>query len=383
METPDLTTPPGSSPDPGSTPTATASPSGAATGRNRAGSSRGIVTTKRILAKIIRSRPLILLALIVILIAYMSYFYDISFPTLSNAKAVLLDASVESVMVIGMMILLIGGTFDLSIGGILTMTGVVVGTLIASHGWNMWLAILAALAVGAACGLGNGLLVTRIRINALIATLATQGIFYGFAQLINSSGVTPISNSFASLGQNHVLGFQLPVWIALVMVIVMSLAVSQTRFFRQYYFVGGNERAARLSGIPAQRLIVIGFVLMGLLAAVAGMLTSARLNAATPNAGVGTELQVITAAVLGGASLTGGEGTVIGGVLGVLFIALVDNALVIINVDPFWQQIVIGAVLLFALSLDRLKHTGVVQRMGEQRLRNPPSAESSTTVQST
>jgi ribose/xylose/arabinose/galactoside ABC-type transport system permease subunit len=335
---------------------------------------------QRIAAKIIRSRPLILVVLIVLLTAYMSYFYDISFPTLANAKAVLLDASVQGVMVIGMMILLIGGTFDLSIGGILTMTGIVVGALIANHGWDMWLAVLAALAVGGLCGLANGLLVTKIRINALIATLATGGIFYGLAQLFDSSGVTPISNSFAKIGQNQVLGFQLPIWIALVLVIVMSLAVSQTRFFRQYYFVGGNERAARLSGIPAQKLIVTGFVLMGVLAAVGAILTSARLNAATTDAGTGIELQVITAAVLGGASLTGGEGTVIGGVLGVLFIALVDNALVIINVDPFWQQIVIGGVLLFALSLDRLKHTRFVQQMDGESLRRTPDRQDPTTA---
>jgi ribose/xylose/arabinose/galactoside ABC-type transport system permease subunit len=131
--------------------------------------------------------------------------------------------------------------------------------------------------------------------------------------------------------------------------------VSQTRFFRQYYYIGGNERAARLSGIKTSRMILIAFVVMGLLAGLAGVLNAARLNAAVVSAGIGVELQIITAAVLGGASLKGGEGTVLGGVLGVLFIALVQNVLVILNVDVFWQNIVIGLVLLFAVSLDRFK----------------------------
>jgi ribose transport system permease protein len=141
----------------------------------------------------------------------------------------------------------------------------------------------------------------------------------------------------------------------LIIVVLGSWAVGQTRFFRQYYYVGGNERAARLSGIKTTRLILYAFVLMGLLAAVAGILNSARLNAAVVSAGIGVELQVITAAVLGGASLKGGEGTVPGAFLGVLFIALVQNALIIINVDVFWQNIVIGLVLLGAVSLDRWK----------------------------
>jgi ribose transport system permease protein len=142
----------------------------------------------------------------------------------------------------------------------------------------------------------------------------------------------------------------------LVIVVAGSWAVGQTRFFRQYYYVGGNERAARLSGMKTDRLILIAFVLMGFLAGVAGVLNAARLDAAVVSAGIGVELQVITAAVLGGASLKGGEGTVPGAFLGVLFIALVQNALIILNVDVFWQNIVIGSVLLLAVSLDRWKH---------------------------
>ena len=305
--------------------------------------------------QLVNSRPLLLLVLIVLLSAVMAYLYPISFLTLYNFEAVLLNAAQFGILVVGMAILMIGGVFDLSIGGTLALCGVVVAALIVNFKVPVPLAILIAIVVGGIAGLINGLIVTRIRINALITTLATAGIYRGVTQLISGTGIAPISDSFATVGQSVWLGFQSPFWVMLIIVVLGSWAVGQTRFFRQYYYVGGNERAARLSGIKTTRLILYAFVLMGLLAAVAGILNSARLNAAVVSAGIGVELQVITAAVLGGASLKGGEGTVPGAFLGVLFIALVQNALIIINVDVFWQNIVIGLVLLGAVSLDRWK----------------------------
>jgi len=313
--------------------------------------------TRRIVFLAIRSRPIMLTILTMILIGYMSSRFPTQFSTWSNAKAALLDTSVTAILVIGMMILMIGGTFDLSIGGILVLSSIVTGTLIVNRGWSVPVSIVAGILAGAACGAVNGLLVTRIKINALIATLAMAGVYSGVAQLIASSGVTPISDDFSSLGGTILLGLQSPVWIAAVLVAIMAVAVSQTRFFRQYYFIGGSEKAARLSGIPTTRLIILGFVMMGAFAALAGIVNASRLNAATVSAGTGLELATITAAVVGGASLRGGEGTVIGGVLGVVFISLVANSLIILGVDVFWQQIVIGLVLIFAVSLDRLKHT--------------------------
>lgn len=315
------------------------------------------LSIKSVLSIFVRTRPALLVVLIVALSIWMTLGYPDSFPTRSNADAVLLNASVSAILVCGMTLLLIAGVFDLSIGGILTLTGVVTGDLVAHRGIGIPGAILGGLVMGVACGFFNGFLVTRIRINALITTLATGGIYLGCTQLIDSSGVAPISDRFAKVGQTIVLGIETPFWVMLVIVVVMSVLVARTRFFRQFYFVGGNERAARYSGIRSPRIIVVGFVLMGLLAAIGGVLSSARLNAATVSAGGGLELSVITAAVLGGASLKGGEGTIVGGVLGVLFIALLQNAIIILGVDVFWQQIIIGAVLLAAVSLDRWKHS--------------------------
>ena len=138
---------------------------------------------------------------------------------------------------------------------------------------------------------------------------------------------------------------------------VLGWLVAETPFFRQYYFIGGNPRAAQLSGIRVGRMTLLAFTIMGFLAGLAGVLYAARLNSAVVNAGVGIELKVITATVLGGASLKGGEGRILGGILGVLFIALVENAMIINRIGVFWQGIVVGLVLLFAVSLDRFKQT--------------------------
>ncbi len=305
--------------------------------------------------QLVRSRPLLLLVLILLLSVCMAYFYPISFLSWDNFSAVLLNAAQYSILGVGMSILMIGGVFDLSIGSILALTGVVVGVLIATYGMPVPLAIPLALIIGGVAGLINGLIVTRIRINALITTLATQGIFRGLTQLISGTGVAPISDSFARVGQSVWLGIQSPLWVMFVVVVIGAWAVSQTRFFRQYYYIGGNERAARLSGIKTQHLMLLAFIIMGVLAGLAGVLNSARLNAAVVSAGIGIELQIITATVLGGASLKGGEGTVLGTFLGVIFIALVQNALIILGVDVFWQNIVVGIVLLLAVSLDRWK----------------------------
>ncbi len=305
-----------------------------------------------------RSRPLLLLVLIVALSAYMTLTYPTLFPTSSNIAAVLLNAAQAGILVVGMTVLMIGGAFDLSIGGILALAGIVAGVLAKDFGVAAPLAILAGVLVGSACGLVNGLIVTRLKINALIATLATAGIFRGITQLISGTGVDSIGNAFSQFGQADFLGLQSPFWVMLIVVLAGAFAVRRVRFFRQFYYVGGNSRAATLSGIQVNRVMLLGFVLMGTLAGLAGVLSASRLDAAVVTAGTGVELSIITAAVLGGASLKGGEGTVVGGFLGVVFIAIVQNALIISQVDVFWQGIVVGVVLLVAVSSDLLARRG-------------------------
>ena len=314
----------------------------------------------RIVRRLADSRELTLFVLVVALALAMSIIYPNNFPTAPNLRAVLLNLAPVGIMVCGMMLLMIAGSFDLSVGSTLALSGVWAGVVAGWWGWPAEAALIIGITVGVMCGLVNGLIVTRIGINALIATLGTLTIYRSLTYVTAGTGVTPITDSFAEYGRaaDPLLRIQSPFWVMLLIVIIGGWLVDRTRFFRQFYFVGGNPRAAQLSGIRVDRLTLIGFVIMGALAGLAGVLGAARLNSAVVNAGVGIELKVITATVLGGASLKGGEGTVLGGVLGVLFIALIENAMIINAVGVFWQGLVVGLVLLFAVSLDRFKSSG-------------------------
>lgn len=311
----------------------------------------------RLVRRLADSRELTLFILVVTLCVVMAIAYPNNFPTASNMRAVLLNLAPVGMLVCGMMLLMIAGTFDLSVGSTLALSGVWAGIAAGWWGWPAEAALLIGIAAGAIAGLINGLIVTRIGINALIATLGTLTIFRSLTYVTAGTGVTPISDAFAAYGRSAdpFLRIQTPFWVMLFLVIAGSWLVGRTRFFRQYYFVGGNPRAAQLSGIRVDRLTLVAFIIMGTLAGLAGVLGAARLNSAVVNAGVGIELKVITATVLGGASLKGGEGTIIGGILGVLFIALIENAMIINAVGVFWQGLVVGLVLLFAVSLDRFK----------------------------
>jgi ribose transport system permease protein len=312
---------------------------------------------KRVLLRLANSRPLMLFVLIAALVVTMSIVYPNNFPTRYNVSAVLLNAAQNAILVTGMMLLMIAGAFDLSIGSTLALAGVWAGVVVGWWGWPAPAGVAAGIAVGGLAGLVNGLIITRLGINTLITTLATMTIFRGLTYLTAGTGVTPISDEFKLYGQSVFLGVQMPFWAMLVVVLIGGWLIANTRFFRQYYFIGGNPRAAKLSGIRVERLTLVGFVIMGLLAGLAGVLGASRLDSAVVSAGINVELSVITATVLGGASLKGGEGTVIGGVLGVLFIALVQNAMIINGIGIFWQNIIVGLVLLLGVSLDRFKQT--------------------------
>jgi ribose transport system permease protein len=312
-----------------------------------------------VLRTLANSRELTLAILVAVLVVAMVVIYPANFPTASNLRAVLLNLAPVGILVCGMMLLMIAGTFDLSCGSTLAFSGIWAGVVVGWWGWPAEMGIVVGVLVGLACGVINGVIVTVIGINALIATLATMAIFRGLTYVTAGTGVTPISDAFRDYGAvvDPVFGLAALFWVMIIVALVLGFLLSQTPFFRQYYFIGGNARAAKLSGIRVDRMLMVGFALMGALSALAGVLYAARLNSAVVNAGVGIELKVITATVLGGASLKGGEGRILGGLLGVLFIALVENAMIINRVGVFWQGIVIGSVLLLAVSLDRFKQS--------------------------
>ena len=306
--------------------------------------------------RILYDRVLLLIALIIILVIAMTIIYPNEYPTWSNFAAVMLDTAQGGIITTGMLILLICGVFDLSAGNVLALSGIVAGILIKNVGAPVIIAILGGILTGVVCGLINGLIITKLRINALITTLAMSGILRGVTQIVSPSGVANLPDSFKPFGQFKFLGLQSPFWYMVIIVVLAWFLLSRTRFFRQFYYVGSNPKAATLSGIKVPTVILVGFTIMGTLAGFAGTVLASRLSNAVVLAGTGIELRAITAAIVGGASLNGGQGTVVGAFLGVLFVSLIQNALIILRVPVFYQGIVVGIVLLVAIGIDQFGH---------------------------
>jgi len=214
--------------------------------------------------------------------------------------------------------------------------------------------IVVGLAVGAAAGLVNGLLVTKTRMPSFIATLATLSILSGLAlQLTQGNPVSVTDYNFQNIGQARIAGIPTPVWIMIVVFVIFGILLARTRFGRYAYATGDNAEAAKLSGISVDRVKILAFVISGALAALAGFIVTARLSTAEPTAGTGLELEAIAAVIIGGTSLAGGRGDLLGTIVGALILGVIDNGMNLLNVNPFLQDVVKGVVILFAVLLDR------------------------------
>jgi ribose transport system permease protein len=296
------------------------------------------------------------LAMILILAGSMAVMTQLSpnFLTSGNLRSVLIGMVPGGIIAIGMAVLLASGGFDLSVAAVMAFCGTIAAWLLV-HGVGVVGSILLTLGLGLAIGAVNGMIVTFLRVNPLVATLGTLSVARGLALVITEGyNISDLPASFTQLGEGNHLGLPWMVWIMFGLVVVGDLTLRRTRFLRQVYYIGGNERAARLSGIRVDALRVFTYMLSGTLSALAGVLLAARLSTAVPTAGEGLELTVIAAAVIGGASLAGGEGTVLGAVLGVAFLALISNALTLLEVSIFWQEVATGIILVAAVSLDML-----------------------------
>lgn len=307
----------------------------------------------RVISACLHTREISLLLMILAIVVVMS-FVTPYFLSASNFRAVAVGMTPTAIIVIGMAILLASGGFDLSVGSVMALSSTVVALLLLA-GVPIPVAVVLGLLLGAAAGLVNGILITVIGINPLVATLGTMSIARGIALVLTEGfSVSSLPPAFGYIGKASLLGIPLLVILTLSLIILFDLAVRHTRFFRQIYFIGANEKAAMLSGIAVNRVRIIAYILTGVLAALAGVLLASRLMSGTPTAGNALELQVLAAAVIGGASLRGGEGTILGAFLGVVFVALINNAMTMLAVSIYWQMIVIGAVLVCAVALDML-----------------------------
>lgn len=299
-----------------------------------------------------KSRSLQLFFITIVGIIIASFALGGRFANENNFKAVLISFVSPGFVSLGMMALLISGVFDLSVGSIYAMGMIVVAHFIKVFDFPWPLAILVSLVVCVICGAINGFLVTKLKINALIATLAMMGILRGLALIIGGVGVSGFPKAFKNLGQGDFLGLRLPIWFFFITAFVLIILFRYLKFFRKFYFVGGNVEAARLCGINVNKVWFSGFVLMGFLAGLAGILHCARLGSSTGQAGIGMELGIIAGVIIGGASIAGGKGTIFGGIVGAVFMAFMFNIMIISGVPAYWQRIVVGFVLILAVYSD-------------------------------
>lgn len=302
------------------------------------------------------------IALLILCIA-LSLLSD-KFLTVDNGWNVLRQISVNICISVGMTLVVLTAGIDLSVGSILAFSGAVAAGLLKSGisfpgndlfvGFTLLGTILAGVATGSFLGFFNGWVITKFKVPPFVATLAMLTVARGFTMLWTKGyPISSLGTNFAYIGTGWFLGIPVLVWIAVVVIIAAMIISNKTALGRYIYAIGGNENAAKLSGININKVKIIVYTLAGALAAIGGIMVTSRLDSAQPNAGMSYELDAIAAVVIGGTSLSGGRGTIIGTVLGAIIIGVLNNGLVLLDVSPFWQQVVKGMVILLAVMIDK------------------------------
>jgi ribose transport system permease protein len=300
----------------------------------------------------VRLESLIVLALLGVAMSMLSPF----FLSLSNFLNILLATSTIGVLAIGATLILSSAGLDLSLGSVLGLAGVAGAYLVVEAGLPWPMAVVGCLGAGALAGWVNGELITRTRIPAFIVTLGMLGIARGIALIIpDGRAIYGLPAPVVYLGQGRPLGIPMPVVIFIAVAIVVHYFLAYTRFGKHTLAMGDNEAAARATGIPVEKLRRKLYTLSGLMAGIAGMLFMARVNAGDPTAGINYELTAITAAIIGGTSLFGGKGSILGTMVGALIMGVLQNGLNLLAVQSYYQQIAIGAVLIIAVYIDQFQ----------------------------
>jgi len=277
------------------------------------------------------------------------------FRDLQNIINITRNFSFVGIVAMGMTLVILTGGIDLSVGSVWGMTAVIVAFLL-THGWPVPLAILVSLLAAAGIGLMNGLCITRLKMSPFVPTLATLSIARSFALIVTHG--RPISiygdeyQTFLWLGGGDIFGIPNPFIIFCVTAIFFWILLSRTVWGRYVYAVGGNERTARLTGLHVDRLKIIVYILSAVVAGTAGLVQYSYLSSVTADLGTGQELAVIAATVIGGANLAGGEGTILGTVIGAIILEVLRNGLLLFGIDPYWQGVFVGAVIILAVSID-------------------------------
>lgn len=279
------------------------------------------------------------------------------FLNVTNLINVLKQVSVLGIVCMGTMIVMCAGGMDISVGGTVALTGVLTAYLMVNMNFSPVLASLIGIVLGGLLGAMNGVIGVKLNVHPLIITLASMQIFRGAAYII--CGGWPINglpDSFVTLGQGYVGIIPIPVIIFFAVTIVVAFVLNKTVFGRYVYAIGGNEKATRLAGVNIKKMKVIFYMLSGLAAGVAGVIMCARLNSGLPDSGTGYEFDVMTAAILGGVSIQGGEGKVFSVFAGIFVMGILNNGMVLLNMSDYYQNIIKGLILLLAVAIDSRQH---------------------------
>ncbi len=313
-----------------------------------------IIPVKRGFSKtwLLEQKSLIALLVLIAVVSSMSS----NFFSLNNLFNILQQTSVNAIMAVGMTLVILTAGIDLSVGSLLALTGAVAASVVGLE-VNVLVAVGASLALGAAIGAVTGVIVAKGKVQAFIATLVMMLLLRGITMVYTNgspvnTGFSDVADAFGWFGIGRPLGVPTPVWIMAVVFIAAWYMLHHTRLGRYIYALGGNEAATRLSGISVDRVKVIVYSLCGLLAALAGVIEVARLSSAQPTAGTGYELDAIAAVVLGGTSLSGGKGRIMGTLIGALILGFLNNGLNLLSVSSYYQMIVKAVVILLAVLVD-------------------------------
>jgi ribose/xylose/arabinose/galactoside ABC-type transport system permease subunit len=311
------------------------------------------MTTHRVSGSLNQARMLlVLIALVGIFSVSSPYFLNVK-----NFFAIGLTISVIGIVCIGQSLILLTGAFDLSVGGIAALSGMIVAIFTNDHG-NYWTWFIVGLAVGTAIGLINGLLITKLKINALITTLSMMTILSGVVFLVSGGFAIGVNmRSFRFLGTTRIATIPLPIILLLVIYALFYVILRFTVFGRYVYSIGGNAEAARLSGINVDRIRILTYTLSGLLSGFGGIVLASRLGSAQVDAGTQYPINSIAACVLGGISIAGGEGVIWGSLIGVAIVGVLQSGLIMVGMPSYYQWIATGIVLLAAVYLDQLRKT--------------------------
>jgi ribose transport system permease protein len=294
--------------------------------------------------------------LIFLFMSVLMYIVSPSFRSWSNMISVVRAFSYIAIMAIGECLVLISGGVDLSIGSTFGFAGVI--TTMSMSFWNFPVlpAILVGILAGGIIGVFNGVLIIKAKLPPFIATLGTLSVVRGLSYIVTQGyPITKVHRSFLFLGQGYIAGIPVPVWCMIIVGILFAFFLNKTVPGRRLYALGGNEEATKISGINTSKLKVLVYTISGLLAGFAGVITASKLGLGQPTAGTGYELDAVAAVVIGGASLSGGTGTIFGTILGAAIMGLLRNAIVLLSVNAYWQQFIIGFVILFAVTADQLR----------------------------